>query len=159
MRRLQPANLRAAWWALRTARRTRRLLAAEGLEAALAPPAPPPLPAEAERGVSAVLRRRGESCLVKAIVLQAWQAAHGRRRDLIVGVTDPAGFEAHAWLDGDPRHTDAGVDTSQLGLGEGVEAPGLQTENGPPDRRPFHELLRRPAPSYGGSHGGRPPAQ
>ncbi len=103
-----------------------------------------------------MLRRRGESCLVKAIVLQAWQAAHGRRRDLIVGVTDPAGFEAHAWLEGDPRHTDAGVDTSQLGLVGRAEALDAGDDHAPPDRRPFHELLRRPAPSYGSPHGAPP---
>ena len=78
VRRLHPANLRAAWWAIRTARRTRRLLAARGLHAALAPPPPPPLPVEAERGVRGGLRRWHESCLVNAIVLQAWEAAHGR---------------------------------------------------------------------------------
>ena len=133
------------------ARRTRRLLAAEGLEAALAPPAPPRLPPEAERGVRAVLRRRGESCLVRAVVLQAWEAAHGRRRDLIVGVTDPAGFRAHAWLEGDPLHADAGLDPSRLGLGERAEAVDAGDDHDPPDRRQFHELLRRPAPSYGGS--------
>jgi hypothetical protein len=154
VRRLHPANLRAAWWALRTARRTRRLLAEEGLEAALAPPAPPRLPPEAERGVRAVLRRRGESCLVRAIVRQAWEAAHGRRRDLIVGVTDPAGFRAHAWLEGDPLHADAGLDPSRLGLGERAEAVDPGDDHDPPDRRQFHELFRRPAPSYGRSHRG-----
>ena len=47
------------------------------------------------------LRRWHESCLVNAIVLQAWEAAHGRRRDLVVGITGPDGFSAHAWLQGD----------------------------------------------------------
>jgi hypothetical protein len=157
VRRLDPANLRAAWWALRTARRTRRLLAAEGLEAALAPPAPPRLPPGAERGVQAVLRRRGESCLVRAIVLQAWEAAHGRRRDLIVGVTDPAGFRAHAWLEGDPLHADAGLDPSRLGLGERDEAVEAGDDHQPHGRRQFHELLRRPAPSSGRSREEQPP--
>jgi Transglutaminase-like superfamily len=154
VRRLHPANLRAALWALGTARRTRRLLAVEGLEAALAPPAPPPLPPEAERGVRAALSRRGESCLVRAIVLQSWEASHGRGRDLIVGVTDPAGFKAHAWLEGDPLHTDAGLDPSRFGLGQAGEAADAG-DHDPPDRRPFHELLRRPAPSYGSPHGAR----
>jgi len=40
---------------------------------------------------------------VRASVLQAWDAAHGHPRDLIIGVTAPAaGFRAHAWLDGEP---------------------------------------------------------
>jgi hypothetical protein len=70
--------------------------------------------------VRAVLRRRGDSCLVRSIILQAWYAAHGEQRDLIVGVTEPGeAFSAHAWLDGEAPH--------------GSE--------------PFDELLRRPAQS------------
>jgi len=98
-----------------------------------------------------VLRRRGESCLVKAIVLQAWEAAHGRRRDLIVGVTDPTEFRAHAWLEGDPHHADAGLDPSGLGLGEGAQAVEAGDDHDPPGPMQFHELLRRPAPPSGGS--------
>ncbi len=116
MRRFSPANLRAAWWALRASRRTSRLLDQHGLEAALAPPAPPPLPAAALRGVEAVLRRRDDTCLVRSIVRQSWLAAHGQPRDLIIGVSEPGEeFSAHAWLDGEPAHGDG----------------------------PFHELLRR----------------
>ena len=117
MGRFHPANLRAAWWAMRSARRTRRLLRSDGLDAALAPPPPPQLPDDASRGVRAVMRRRGDTCLVQSIVLQSWEAAHGRRRDLIVGVTGTDDFEAHAWLEG-----------------EIVE------------RTDFTELLRRPVP-------------
>jgi hypothetical protein len=116
---LSPSNLRAAWWALRSARRTRRLLATGGLEAALGPPPPPELPADAVRGVRGALRRRGEGCLVTSIVLQSWEAAHGHRRDLVVGVTSPSEFGAHAWLDGDPA---------------------------PEANAPFQEILRRPLP-------------
>jgi hypothetical protein len=55
------------------------------------------------RGVDAALARRGEACLVRSIVRQAWLAAHGRRVPLVIGVTAPAdGFAAHAWLEGDP---------------------------------------------------------
>jgi hypothetical protein len=58
------------------------------------------------------------NCLVRASVRQAWYAAHGDLRDVVIGVTAPSGgFAAHAWLDGDaPCHSDG-----------------------------FHELLRRPA--------------
>jgi hypothetical protein len=116
--RFSPDNLRAAWWALGAVRRTRRRLGDGGLDAALAPPAPPQLQDEAVRAVRAVLRRSDASCLVRSIVMQRWLAAQGDARDLIVGVTGPgAGFEAHAWLDGEAPH--------------GGEA--------------FHELLRRPA--------------
>ena len=110
-------NLRAAWWAVRTARRTRRQLRRSGLEAAVAPAQPPQLPAAAERGVRGALRRRGESCLVRSIVLQSWLASHGESRDLIVGVRAPGEeFAAHAWLEGEMQHGEA----------------------------PFHELLRVP---------------
>jgi hypothetical protein len=81
-------------------------------------PAPPPLPAEAARGVRAVLRRRGDACLVRSIVMQRWLAAHGEPRDLIIGVKAPGEeFGAHAWLEGEEPHGDG----------------------------PFHELVRRPA--------------
>jgi Transglutaminase-like superfamily len=112
-------NLRAAWWAFRAARSTERRLRRGGLDGALVLRPPPQLPAEAERGVRAVLRRSEESCLVESIVLQAWHAGQGRRRDLVVGVSPPGEqFRAHAWLAGD--------------------VPG-------PEGR-FRELLRRSAP-------------
>jgi hypothetical protein len=153
VRRLDPANLRAAWWALRTARRTRRLLAAEGLDAALGPPPPPLLPVEAERGAKAALRRRGQSCLVTAIVLQAWEAAHGRRRDLIVGVTSSSQFRAHAWLEGDPiPPAESLLDLGLSQLHDTWERdraifPREEQETADPAHPGFHELLRRPAPS------------
>ena len=63
---------------------------------------PPPLPSSARRGVVSVLRRTGATCLIRAVVVQAWDEAHGLHRDLVVGVTPPAkGFQAHAWLEGD----------------------------------------------------------
>jgi hypothetical protein len=152
VRRLHPANVRAAWWALRTARRTRRRLAAGGIDAALGPPPPPPLPRDAERGVRAALRRSGESCLVTAIVLQGWEAAHGRSRDLIVGVTGATDFRAHAWLEGDPLPpVEEAVDASELGLPEAAPtalAADRASAPADPAGSSFHELLRRSAPSY-----------
>ena len=59
------------------------------------------------------------TCLERATVLQAWDAAHDRPRELIIGVTSPRkGFRAHAWLEGDPPCHEEG----------------------------FTELLRRPPP-------------
>jgi hypothetical protein len=50
-----------------------------------------------------MMRLARPSCLVRARVLQAWYLAHGRVRDIVIGVTAPsAGFAAHAWLEGDP---------------------------------------------------------
>jgi hypothetical protein len=54
------------------------------------------------RGVFWVLRRRNATCLERSLLLQAWYAAQGVRRDVIIGVTAPtADFAAHAWLEGD----------------------------------------------------------
>ena len=96
-------DLAAAWWTLRALRAARRRLrTADAAPIAVAPP--PALPRSAVRGVNAVLRRSRATCLVKASVRQAWHAAQGSPRDLVIGVTAPAaGFRAHAWLDGDPE--------------------------------------------------------
>ena len=158
MRRFNPANLRAALWAMRTTRRTRRLLDSKGLDAAHAPPPPPPLPLEAERGMRGALWRMRESCLVNAIVVQAWDSAHGRTRDLVVGVTRTDGFRAHAWLEGDPEPApdDDGVDVSVLQASRDERSSTESADaNATADLRgddgattPFSELLRRPAPRY-----------
>ena len=96
-------ELRAALWAWRAARGTRRLLKQrQVVEVVRALPEVPQLPDGATRGVSAVLRRRRDTCLVRSIVLQAWETAHGRERELVIGVEPSTrGFSAHAWLDGD----------------------------------------------------------
>jgi hypothetical protein len=115
---LGPSSLRAAAWALVALRRTRRDLAAHGLDGARVTP-PPRLPASARVGVLAVVRRRPSTCLERALVLQRWEADHGSRGDVVIGVVGPSnGFHAHAWL-------------------ETMDAtPGV-----------FQELLRLPAPT------------
>jgi Transglutaminase-like superfamily len=106
-RRLTVPNLRAVLWTLRALRIARKELRCGDWES-IELPRLPRLPAGAERAVEAVLRRSGATCLSRAIVRQAWFAAHGSPRDLVVGVTAPSrGFEAHAWLEGDPPcHTE-----------------------------------------------------
>jgi hypothetical protein len=106
-------TLRAAWWTDRALRRARADLR-EGELRTVALPAPPRLPAGAERGVRAVLRRRGSSCLERSLVLQRWLAAHGDARDVVIGTTGPAGFKAHAWLDGDEHSAARYVELSRL---------------------------------------------
>ena len=97
-----PHTLRAAAWTLRAVRVAQRTYAQPGVRDVTLP-AVPDLPPGAVRGVNAVLHRTGQRCLVRATVRQAWQAAHGDPRELVIGVTPPsAGFKAHAWLDGDP---------------------------------------------------------
>jgi hypothetical protein len=95
-------TVRAAWWAHKALRAVREDLKANGLGYS-SPPAPPRLPSAAERGVSAVLRRQPFTCLERALVLQRWQAAQGSKRDVIVAVTNPSEFAAHAWVDGEPE--------------------------------------------------------
>jgi hypothetical protein len=115
-KRLTPSNLRAALWALRSLRLAKKGLRAGQWESIQLPSAPN-VPHSSLRAVDYVLRRNSASCLPTAILRQAWFAAHGSQRDLVIGVTTPSrGFEAHAWLEGDPPcHSDG-----------------------------FHELLRRP---------------
>jgi hypothetical protein len=59
-------------------------------------------PRHATRGVRTVLRHGNATCLERSLVLQRWYAAQGIERDVVIGVTSPADFSAHAWLDGDP---------------------------------------------------------
>lgn len=94
--------MRAAWWAHRALLDARRQLPCRPLDdVALAPP--PHLPADAVRGVRALLARRPHSCLEGALVQQRWLAAYGDPRDVVIGVVAPGeAFGAHAWIEGDP---------------------------------------------------------
>lgn len=96
---------RAFLWAVRSLRLTRRRLAGGITEVNLT--CPPALDATARSAVSAALRWRHATCLESSLLRQRFDAAAGRERDVIVGVTGPAtGFRAHAWLDGDPQRAD-----------------------------------------------------
>lgn len=92
------SELRAAWWADRALRAGRRQLAA-GEFRRVQLSTPPRLPASARRGVEALLRRRDHTCLEGAIIRQRWLASQGVMRDVVIGVTAPKDFEAHAWLE------------------------------------------------------------
>jgi hypothetical protein len=119
--RADVSGLRAALWAVRAARRAPGSVRRAGAGAPSIPP-PPRVGASGERAVQAVLSWRIYTCLERAVVRQAWEAAHGVRRELIIGVTSPSrGFSAHAWLEGDP----------------------------PPDHEGFVELARWSAPHAG----------
>jgi hypothetical protein len=90
--------------------------------------------------------------LVNSIVLQAWEAAHGCDRDLVIGITGPTGFRAHAWLDGDPHADDAGMAASELGSNgarrRSAAVPEAASPTGRDERNPtpYVELLRRSSP-------------
>lgn len=102
MRRMPDVpTLRAALWALLALRRTRRALQ-RGPVTELRVGRPPLLPPSAGRGVRAILRRTEPTCLERALVLQAWSAAQGEARDVVIGVNGTGErFPAHAWLDGE----------------------------------------------------------
>jgi len=97
---LDPRALRAAAWTVRAVRSTRRQLIKRPLYEVRVP-GPPALPRRAERGVHAVLRRLDPSCLERSLVLQRWLTAQGERHTVVVGVSAPQDFQAHAWLEGE----------------------------------------------------------
>jgi Transglutaminase-like superfamily len=100
-RRFQLENLRSAAWALRAHRIARRDLR-RGRVDEVRLPAPPNVPDGALRGVRGALRRTRPTCLERALVLQRWDAAHGRPREVVIGVTQlDSEVVAHAWLEGD----------------------------------------------------------
>jgi hypothetical protein len=106
--RVDLPTLRAAAWAVRALRSTRRDLRRHGLDGARVAP-PPRLPAGARRGVFAVIRRKPNSCLERALVLQRWEAAHGAPSDVVIGIPGRGGdFVAHAWLESMPDGQAAG---------------------------------------------------
>jgi hypothetical protein len=51
----------------------------------------------------AVIRRKPNTCLERALVLQRWEAAHGAPCDVVIGVPGRGSdFVAHAWLESMP---------------------------------------------------------
>lgn len=95
------ANARAAWWVARSIWKTQRAVC--GLPGSVLLPPVPDLPESAERGIAISLRLLRPTCLVGAMVRQAWYLSQGDPRDLVIGVSAPSkGFAAHAWLEGDP---------------------------------------------------------
>ncbi len=137
-------SARAVWWAGRTARRVRRDLAVGGLDQLVVPP-PPPLPRGCRRWVVAVLRARSDTCLVRSLVLQGWDASHGRRRDLVIGVTAPGeGFQAHAWLDGEPASVSGGYTEVSRRPPPRTAATAASDSTGPSGRGSRHQALDEP---------------
>ena len=116
-RRIDIPSLRAALWTQRALLQARYRLRRHSVEHVSVSP-PPRLPSSAGRGVAALLRRRRHTCLERVLVLQRWEAAQGRPREIVIGVTGGStNFTAHAWLDGDPDN----------------------------DEQSYHELMRLPA--------------
>ena len=121
--RLDPACWRAAWWAVGALRRLRGdLPLAKVTDVMVA--APPRLPPRAISGVEGVLARRPHTCLMRALVLQAWYAGQGDRREVVIGVTAPSkGFKAHAWVDGEsPCHDEGFAELTRWSRGSAPQA-------------------------------------
>jgi hypothetical protein len=96
------ATARVATWTWAGVRSLRRDLRADGIDAVAAVPPAPALDDRHRATVSGLLRLMGATCLVRAAVLQRWDADHGRRREIIIGVARrEGGIAAHAWLAGD----------------------------------------------------------
>lgn len=100
MWRLRPTVLLGALWAAVTARLVRTRLAKVGVRASV--PRPPRLGPKAGLGVTAALGRLKPTCLERALVLQAWMAAQGTARDVVIGIprNGMKSGPAHAWVDG-----------------------------------------------------------
>ena len=77
--------LRAALWAQLALLRARWGLRHRGIERVVLNRPPEGLPLSAGRGVYALLRRRPHTCLERALVLQAWESAHGNVSDVVIG--------------------------------------------------------------------------
>lgn len=90
--------LRAALWAAKACRETRKALSTSGVNTEVRVPAS--LPIGSRRGVDAVLRRLSPTCLERSLVKQRWLASHGVDAEVIIGVRrESTDFTAHAWLD------------------------------------------------------------
>jgi hypothetical protein len=115
VRRLRdPARWRAAGWAVGALRAARAELRAYGT--AYRPLAPVPIEAQGRGAVELVLSLRRATCLERSVVLQAWDAAHGTSRDVVIGVAKTgSSVNAHAWL--------AGEDANNAGFTEITRIP------------------------------------
>ncbi|RMB77392.1 lasso peptide biosynthesis B2 protein [Rhodococcus sp. SBT000017] len=90
--------LRAAFWAAKACRETRKALPVSGVNTEVRVPAS--LPIGSRRGVDAVLRRLSPTCLERSLVKQRWLASHGVDAEVVIGVRrEDSDFTAHAWLD------------------------------------------------------------
>lgn len=104
-------------WGLDALTTVRRQLAQGGLDQV---ELPEPDRSLTGRALDRVLDRQSASCLERALIRQRFAAAHGRERELVIGVSPPGEhFHAHAWLAGDEQRDED-----------------------------LHELLRRPVPVH-----------
>ena len=88
-----------ATWAVRALHGLRRELRDGGLADVRVCEAPER--ACAQRVLDAVLGFARATCLERSLIRQAWLRAQGRQVDVIIGVTAPNDFGAHAWVDGE----------------------------------------------------------
>lgn len=109
---------RAARWALSAQRTARMELRRNGTS--YRPIDDVPERARGRGAVEFMLRLRRASCLERSVVLQAWDAAMGWDRDVVIGVAKSGNaVTAHAWL--------AGEDANNAGFTEitRISVPGV----------------------------------
>ena len=96
---------RVGGWAVRAWWRVHRGIRIGPLAQVVVPAPPARAPGRGRGAVLCALRLLRASCLERALVLQRWDAAGHRPRDVVVGVCLTGDrMRAHAWLDGeDPR--------------------------------------------------------
>jgi hypothetical protein len=89
-------------WVRRASRQVRRQLGRGHRVDEVTVPAPPPPSLRSWRAARIAQRVSARNCLVRSLVRQAWLAADGVERDVVIGVRRNPEFGAHAWIDGDP---------------------------------------------------------
>ncbi len=95
------ASLATSRWVLRATAQVRRQLEGGGRVDEVTVPAPPAPSLRSWRSARVAARVTTRNCLVRSLVRQAWLAAAGEQRDIVIGVRRSPEFGAHAWLDGD----------------------------------------------------------
>ena len=94
------ASFAAARWAVGAAWQVRRQVRGGRVDEVTVP-APPASCPRGRRSAGVALRLFARNCLVRSLVRQAWLAAAGDERDVVIGVRRSPDFGAHAWIDGD----------------------------------------------------------
>jgi hypothetical protein len=95
------AGLATSRWVVSATAQVRRQLRAGERVDEVTVPAPPDSDLRSTRALRVSLRVTTRNCLRRSLVRQAWLAAAGDERDIVIGVRRSPEFGAHAWLEGD----------------------------------------------------------
>jgi hypothetical protein len=95
------ASLATSRWVVGATGQVRRQLRGGGRVDEVTVPSPPPVSLRSTRALRVSLRVATRNCLRRSLLRQAWFAAEGDQRDIVIGVRRSPKFGAHAWLEGD----------------------------------------------------------